>query len=367
MGRTRHQVVILICCYNARQHLPQLLGSLTDNHEPRLDQRIVAVDNASTDGTRDYIRAAFPSVDCLRVETNLGFAGGNNAGYDYIRRAYPEARYLVLLNPDTIVPANWLSPLVHALEANPALAAVQPTILLHPETHHINTTGGLSHYLGFGMMRDFYQPATVAPEAPRRVNFASGAAMMLRLDVVSSLGLFDDRFYLYLEDADLGWALRQRGYAIEHEPASRIYHKYQPTAPTRHYRHLERNRWLLLLIYYHAGTLAWLAPALALMELGQLAYACQRRLLPAKLASYRELLAPAMRRHVRRRRWAAQHRRVVSDRAMLAHYTARVTVPGGDPWPLRYLANPIFQAYWAVIRGLWRLTGRPLCHKTGDS
>jgi GT2 family glycosyltransferase len=344
------EVVVLVCCYNARGDLPALLTSLTNHEEDGIDRRIVVLDNGSTDGSGAYVKEAFPSVDCVRVEANRGFAGGNNAGYDYICEAYPKARYLVLLNADTSVARDWLRPLVDAIEKNPDLAAAQPTLRLDPETELVNTTGGVSHYLGFGMMRDYRQPASRAESGRGAMHFPSGAAVMLRRDLLDRTGLFDERFYMYLEDADLGWALRQMGYRIEHVPESLVYHKYAPTAPTRHYRHLERNRWLLLLTYYRASTLVLLGPALMLMEMGQLAYSAQQGMLFQKLRAYRDLLHVTTIRHVWRRRRDAQRRRAVSDAAFLGTCTGAVSLPDGDPWALRWLANPLLRGYWAIAR-----------------
>lgn len=348
------QVVVLVCCYNGRRHLPELLGSLARAEAPGLELRIVVVDNASTDGSGEYVRRHFPQVDCLRLEINRGFTGGNNFGYAHIRAHYPDARHLVLLNTDTIVERDWLRPLVEAMAADPALGGGQPTLLLHPQTDRINTLGNRSHFLGFGMMRAYGKPRTRAMQGAGAMDFPSGAAVMLRMDVLTETGLFDEALHMYLEDADLGWKLRQRGWEIRHVPQSIVYHKYVPDAPARHYRDLERNRWLLLLTYYKWPTLIVLTPALAVMELGQLVHAAGQGVLGAKLGSWAELLSPRMRAVLRARRRTAQDHRRLNDRRFMGGFAGRVHLPTGDPWLLRWVGNPLLAGYWRAVRWLIR-------------
>lgn len=348
------QVAVLVCCYNSREHLPELLESLARSDDGNLDVRIVLVDNGSSDGSSEFVRANFPDVECVRLESNRGFAGGNNAGHEHVRRCHPAARYLALLNADTIVESGWLRGLVDALEADSAVVAAQPTLVLHPDIERINTVGNRSHYLGFGMMGGYGRPRGYAEEAPTEMDFPSGAAVLLRMDTIERVGLFDEVFHMYLEDADLGWKLRQLGGIVRHVPGGVVRHKYQPHAPDRHYRPLERNRWLLLLTYYKWPTLALLAPALLTMELGQVAYATGRGLLGQKVMSWLDLLRPRTLATLRRRRRAARERRVVTDRHFTARFTGRVHLPVGDPWLLRWVANPMFEAYWRAVRPLIR-------------
>lgn len=354
MSESVGQVVVLVCCYNGRSHLPGLLDSLAHSDDTPLDVRIVLVDNASTDGSGAYVRERYPMVDCVRLASNRGFTGGNNFGYAHVRRQYPQARYLVLLNVDTIVESGWLRPLVERLEADRSIGATQATLVLHPRTDRINTIGNRSHFLGFGMMGGYGEPREAAPEAVSDIDFPSGAAVMLRMDALNDVGLFDEAFFMYLEDADLGWKLRQGGYRVVHVPSSVVQHKYTPDAPGKYYRHLERNRWLMLLTYYKWPTLALLAPALLAMELGQLGYAVSQGIAWQKMTSWADLLRPVSLRTLMRRRRRARRQRRVSDRRFMAGFAGRVHLPGGDPWLLRYVANPLFDAYWRIVRRLIR-------------
>jgi GT2 family glycosyltransferase len=288
----------------------------------------------------------------LRLERNTGFAGGNNAGWEFAQRMWPDLEFLTLLNPDTRVGEGWLSALAGALDAQPRAAAAQPLLLLHDRPDRLNTLGNRSHFLGFGHVSHLGEASDPLPAPVPAMQFPSGAAVMLRAAAVRGLGLFDERFFLYLEDADLGWKLRQAGHELILAPAARVWHKYRGDAPLRAYELLERNRWILLLTYYRWRTLLLLAPALAAMELGQCLFSLLRGVPAQKLRAWGWHLSAESLGHVLRRRREAQRNRRLSDRAFLADFTGRIDFPGLRSPLLRWVANPLFAAYWAVARRL---------------
>ena len=165
------------------------------------------------------------------------------------------------------------------------------------------------------------------------------------------VGLFDEMFYMYLEDADLGWKLRQMGRDCVFVPDAVVHHKYIPDAPHKHYEHLERNRWLLLLTYYKLPTLLLLGPTLLLMEAGQFVYAAAVGRLGAKLQSWAWFWRPSHLAHVRRYRRNARRRRSVRDRDFMGGYVGSIVLPTGNPRALA-LGIPLLSAYWSVTRRL---------------
>lgn len=353
------EVAVLIVCHNGRSHLPDCLGSLaaqppTLDPGPALRLRTVVVDNASTDASAEFVRAAFPAVDCLTAPENLGFAGGNNFGWAHVRERYPRVRHLCLLNQDTIVTPGWLGPLVAYLEANPEVAAVQPKIMLHPEVHLFNTVGGRSHFLGFGFVTGYRETDRGQYDQPARIDFASGAACVLRAAALQELGLFHDGFFMYVEDVELAWRLAQSGRSSAFVPGSVVYHKYAFRQDYRYYYLLERNRFWLLLIYYRWRTLALLLPAILFMELGQVYFAWRQDVLGQKLRAYAFFLAGANRARVRADRATARRRRTVGDRAFSRGFTGRVAFSEIESPLVRLVANPVLGAYWAVARRLIR-------------
>lgn len=354
------EVAVLIVCHNGLPHLPDCLGSLNAPEPaapgagPGLLVRIVVVDNASQDDSATFVRSRFPAVDCVSAPENLGFAGGNNLGWEHIRARYPRVRFVSLLNQDTIVTPGWLRPLVAFLEAHPEVAAVQPKVMLHPESTLFNTAGNRSHFLGFGFVTGYREADRGQYDRVSRIDFPSGAACLLRASVLEELGLFNGGFFMYLEDAELGWRLSQTGRSSVFVPRSVVYHKYAFRQDYRFYYLLERNRFWLLLIHYRWRTLLLLLPALLLMELGQLYFAWRQGVLRQKLRAYGFFLERANRVRVWSDRKAAQHARTVGDRVLTRSFSGRIAFREIESPLVKYVANPVLGAYWAVARRLIR-------------
>jgi GT2 family glycosyltransferase len=351
------EVAVLVVCHNGRHHLEDCLGSLataapSSAADPQIRLRTVVVDNASSDGSAEFVRGRFPSVDCVPAPRNLGFAAGNNFGWEHVRARWPAVRYLCLLNQDTVVTPGWLGPLVGHLEAHAEVAAVQPKVMLHPEVHRFNTAGNRSHFLGFGFVTGYREEDRGQFDRVCRIDFASGAACVLRASAVEKLGLFNDGFFMYLEDAELGWRLAQAGQASMFVPGGVVQHKYAFRRDFAYYYYLERNRFWLLLVYYRWRTLALLLPAILFMEAGQLWFAWRQGVLGQKARAYGFFLARENRARVRAERRAAARRRTVGDRAFTRGFLGRVAFSEIDSPLLRFVANPVLGAYWAIARRL---------------
>ena len=344
------EAAVLIVSYNSRHYLDECLRSVLDSDDGPLVRRVVVVDNASRDGSAAFVREQFPQVDVVELDRNLGFAGGNNAGLDYLRQRYPSLTHLALLNPDTVVRSGWLGELVEYLRRNPHVAAAQVKLLMHPQTDRFNSAGNRCHYLGFGFVTACGEQDRGQYDQPRTIDFASGAALVVDARRLDEVGLFDGRMFLYLEDTDLAWKLRLQGWQVAYVPSSVVYHKYAFDKNYRFYYYFERNRLYLLLIYYRMGTLLLLLPALLAMELSQCLFALARGLLGDRLRAYRWLLSPANQAVIRARRRQVQRLRRVSDREFMGGFAGRIehaAVSG-----LARLADAVFAAYWAVARRL---------------
>lgn len=319
--------------------------------DPSLLVRVVAVDNASTDGTADFLAANFPQVELVRCSSNGGFAGGNNAGWEYLLKRYPNLHYVALLNQDTIVHAGWLTALVEYLDSRPMVACAQSKLMLHPKTDKFNTAGNVSHFLGFGLTTACGQVDHGQFDRHRHLGLVSGASMILRVSAVARTGLFDPAFFAYLEDADLSWKLRQLGYEAAYVPQSVVFHKYNFKDDWRHYYLLERNRWLLLVTYYKTATLLLLLPALLVMEAGQFYFAWRTGVLDQKLRACAFFFRRDNLRRLARRRLQAQRRRLIGDKRFTEPFVGEVESEELTS-PLLRLANPLLAAYWTAARWL---------------
>jgi hypothetical protein len=349
---TRPVVAILIVAYNAREDLGDCLDAVLAGDDGPIDRRVVVVDNASTDGSGELVAERYPSVMGVRSDHNRGFAGGNNLGWRAICETWGDVDYLVLLNPDTVVEPGWLGPMLEVLADDPAVGIAQAKLRLHPQTECLNSAGNRSHFLGFGFVTGCGQVDEGQYDRVREIDFASGCACMIRASVLAELGLFEDEMFLYLEDADLSWKVRQAGGRVVYVPSSVVYHKYSFDKNLGFYFYFERNRWLLLLTYYKAATLGLIAPAAALMELGQLLFAWRNGVAGQKLRSWSWFLRADRLSWVLRRRRDAQCRRVIGDREFLGGFAGAIEHQAVDGLVLRYLANPVLGGYWRLVRWL---------------
>jgi len=199
------------------------LESLRASGYPEL--RIVLVDNGSADGSGERLRRAFPDVCHLQTGDNLGFTGGNNAGF---RRALEGGTdYVLALNNDTIVEEGAPERMVRTAESEERLGGLCPTITYHVDPGRIWYGGGaFSRLKGLGVHWEQGRP--VAPHddlEPREVTFLTGCAMLLPAEVLRRVGGFAEDFFIYAEDAELSLRLRRSGYRLVHEPRARIRHK----------------------------------------------------------------------------------------------------------------------------------------------
>ena len=343
------KLAIVVVTFQAERYLDGLFSTLKQ-HTQLDDVAVVVVDNASADGTLaelSRIGQSWPGLHVLPQARNTGFAEGNNIGLRWARER--GAAFALLLNQDIEVTPNWLQPLLSIMETRPDVAAAQPLVVLHSEPHLINTAGNQLHFCGFGYCGDYRQAIdSLPPDAqPRSVAFASGAALLLRMDALAQAGDFDERLFLYHEDCDLQIRLRQLGYDCVLVPASRVLHKYTEQFSARKYALLDRNRWLVLLKDWPLARLAVAAPALAGAELAVLVFAARHGWLREKLSSYAEILRllPAVMRD--RRQVQGNRSPGATDGASL---TGSIRFSGLDHPIITRVANPLLSAYWSFAR-----------------
>jgi len=317
-----------------------LLGALRDGDSA------VLVDNGSRDET--VARAAEAGLEVIETGANLGFGAGCRAG-----AAATDAPLLLFLNPDTRIDAAAIETLRDVAATQPGWAAWQPAVLL-PDGR-INSAGGVVHYLGVSWAGGCGRPAAELATEPYEVAFASGAALVIRRAFWDALGGFDDRYFLYGEDADLGLRLWLAGARVGVEPRARVVHDYAFDKGSRKWFLLERNRWRTLLAVYPAALLVLLAPALAAAEIGLLAIAARGGWLGAKLRADVAVLAglPAA---LRRRRRVQRTRSVGSAQfaRRLGTTLANPSLPALPRWLERAQG-----AYFALVRLVLRAASRP--------
>jgi GT2 family glycosyltransferase len=200
---------------------------------------IIVVDNASTDGSAEFIEKRFPQVRIIINKGNLGFGGGNNVG---IRVS--QGKYVMVLNNDTHVEAKCIEELKRSIEKSKRYGACASKILLEMEKGVIDAAGIVVGQDGISIGRGRLEPGD-RYDKEAEVFFCSGCASFFRREMLEDIGLYDDDFFAYAEDTDLGWRARLAGWKCIYSPKAVVYHTH--SASSSAYSHLkaflvERNR-----------------------------------------------------------------------------------------------------------------------------
>jgi len=234
----------IVLNYNGRGFVTEAVRSLLDQDAPGVE--VLVVDNASTDGSAEEIEAAFG--DCVRLvrsPRNLGFGGGNNLG---IRQA--RGRHIVLLNNDAVATPAFVRELVEAAEADRRIGMVAAKVLQYAERNVIDSVGHLLYPDGLNRGRGRLEQDVGQYDGCRTALFPSGAAALYARRMLDDVGLFEERLFLYGDDAELGLRGRLAGWTCAFAPRAVAYHHYSRSVGA--YSRLkafyvERNRVLVLL------------------------------------------------------------------------------------------------------------------------
>lgn len=217
---------MVIPSWNGAHFLGECLRSLTAQTHPA---QIIVVDNGSSDGSGELVSAQFPEVTLLSLEGNRGFAGAVNVGITHALRAGVD--YVALLNNDAIAEPDWLERLVDCAQRHPEAGIVTPKFLLEDRVH-IDSTGDFYSSWGWAYPRGRDELDRGQYDAPeqRDVFCGSGGASLFRARMLEQVGLFDEDFFAYLEDQDLGFRAQLMGWRARYEPSARAYHRMMGTS-----------------------------------------------------------------------------------------------------------------------------------------
>ncbi len=219
---------------------------------------LICVDNASG-GEAASIRAAVPEATVVESAANLGFAGGCNLGARDAR-----GRVLAFLNNDARPDPRWVRSAVAVLRAEPTVGAVASKVLDWEGEHVDFVDGGLT-WFGMGYKRHAGETDDGSHDVARDVLFGTGSALFVRAELFGALDGFDERFFMFYEDVDLGWRLNLRGWRVRYEPESLAHHRHHSSmagvAASREYYLLERNALAALYKNVSDETLAKALPA----------------------------------------------------------------------------------------------------------
>ena len=227
-------VSIIIVNWNAKDYLEQCIDSLLSQTLSNFE--IILVDNNSTDNSLELIEKKYPQIKLIKNNENVGFAEGNNIGIKHAK-----GKYIALFNPDAVAENNWLSHLIPVLDSSDRIAAAT----------------GKMYYLGdkFGKDAVFctwskINPYTSIPfnftnnEPESKVDYLSGAAMLVKKEVIDKIGFLDPDYFLYFEETDWCARMIRAGYDLIYVPQAIVWHEVSSTDSdsSKKTYYMERNR-----------------------------------------------------------------------------------------------------------------------------
>lgn len=249
------KIAVVILNWNGEHMLRQFLPSVVEHSvlPKALGEAVVYVaDNGSTDGSLALLTEAFPMVRTIVFSENYGFADGYNKAFEQL-----DAEYAILLNSDVEVTTGWLTPLIEYMDAHPRVGACQPKLMAYhhkDEFEYAGAMGGFLDRYGYpycrGRIFDTIEKDRGQYDTDVPLLWATGACLMVRLAAYKEVGGLDGRFFAHMEEIDLCWRLRCRGYEVRSVASSVVYHVGGATLNTGHPRKTFLNfRNNLLMLY----------------------------------------------------------------------------------------------------------------------
>ncbi len=349
------KVVSVIVTYNAYKggFFPRCLEHLDlielKNDQFEIDHHIIVVDSASSDQTPEKIKQSHSQIQVIASEKNLGYAGGNNLGFEEAQKM--GADYIAIITQDVYIKPQWLLEALKVAESDKSIGIVQPLLLLWPQRDRINSTGNAIHFLGYGYARG-YQDSLVdyRNSGIEEIPYSSGAVFLYSMNAYRAIGGFDEEMWMYNEDQDLGWRLLLAGYKSVLAPNSRAYHQYEFSRSITKMYYMDRNRLIVIFQNYHIATLLIIFKALFLNELAGFVLAWRGGWLKEKLAVWKYFLKPQSWKLILQKRRLRQANRVVKDKDLIKHFTGQILFQDVMNPLIKYLANPILGLYYWVVK-----------------
>lgn len=255
------KVFIIILNYNGLDTVEQCLGGVFQISYSNFE--VVVVDNNSQDGSFELAKSLFPKAHFIKNKANIGFAAGNNVGIRFALERM--ADYVFLLNNDAEVEVGILTKLVAAAEKRKSIGILSPVIYF-PENNKAWFSGGKINWL---TMKTVHNKNSLlsspfrkgSPESARggicKTDYITGCAMLVKKEVFRAIGLFDESFFLYYEDADLSVRAKRKGFKLAVVSGAEAYHFEKSEQDKK-----SKTYWLVIsgIIFFKKNTPAWLRP-----------------------------------------------------------------------------------------------------------
>jgi GT2 family glycosyltransferase len=247
-------VSVVIPNWNGRRWLADCLASLAA--QQLAPAQTIVVDNGSSDGSLEYLRAEHPEVELLSLPTNTGFAHAANRGVRAARH-----QLVALINADIVLTPEWLARMTDALAGDPRAASVACKMLDLGDSTRVYDAGDVLRRDGACEQRGRFGRDDGRWDTPGEVFGACAGAALYRRDALLALGGFDERYFAYLEDVDLALRLRLAGWRCRYEPAVALHagESASRELPGGHLYLVQRNTLVLVAKAFPARWLPYVA------------------------------------------------------------------------------------------------------------
>ena len=319
MENEKPLISIIILNYNAGDLLLNCINSVFETKYKKFE--VILVDNVSTDGSHKKCKVKFDKIQLIENSKNFGYCEGNNIG---IRKA--KGKFIVILNPDTIVESNWLDEFLIAYSKF-GDALYQPKILSLYEKKILQSTGNMIHLFGFGFARDKGVSDEDQFKEIEKIGYASGTCLFTSSKVLEKIGLLDPFLFLYHDDLDLGWRASQLGINSYFVPNVRIFHaeSYILKWSSKKFYWLERNRKYCLLTHYSKNTYKKMRLNLLLVDFFVWIFYISKEFLVEKIKAELDIIKN--KKHIEEKYLELENKKIISDDKLIKEFPDKIFVP----------------------------------------
>lgn len=250
------KTAVVILNWNGKHHLETYLPSVVEHTK---NAEIIIADNNSSDDSLDFLKRNFPNLRVITNDKNYGFAKGYNKALDQIKGEYD---VYILLNSDVEVTENWDKPLIAALDDKNVV--IQPEILAHQDKikyEYAGAAGGFIDKNGYPFCRgriftEIEEKREIYSESSE-IFWASGCCFCVKANVFHEFNGFSEDFFAHMEEIDLCWRIKNKGYSVLYQPDSTIYHlgggSLQYESPFKTYLNFRNNLFMIIRNYHESN------------------------------------------------------------------------------------------------------------------
>ncbi len=344
--KNKPKVTVAITTYNGVNIIPLCLKAVFE--QTYLPTEVIVIDNASTDGTTDWIKAHYPQVQVIHLSENRGPNPSRNLGV----KKTPEFGLTLLIDDDAVLEKNCLLHLVQASQLYPDGAVWAPKIVYYDKPNIIQHSGTFIHYTAEAILVNSDQPVDQEVRESFQVDSVSGTCLLLASKAALDVGLFDEDYFFGRTDGEFTFRLSLSGYPLYVIPQACCFHRVKTRGLSKVFYQI-RNRWYFILTIYSWWTLVVLSPALMVYELSLIAFLG----LKGRIGDYLRAMVAVAQNLPRlwQKRQSIQALKVTSDRDLLrggSLYMREDLIKNKILKSLKSMLDVFFEIYWKIVSPL---------------